>query len=366
LAVVLNVTVTGADSAGYLTVYPAGVSPPTASNLNFVAGQTVPNLVAVAVGIAGQVNVFTQFASVTGHADVIFDVAGWVSVGTNSLVKDGLYNPLTPARIMDTRSGLGVRKGSVGPGQTVTLNVFAPGGVPTGAGVSAVVLNVTVTSPTDPSYLTVFPADASQQPTASNLNFSAGQTVPNRVMVKVGAGGMVSFYNAAGSVQVIADIGGWFTDATSTAGGARFSGIVPRRMLDTRDPAIGPLIGGETYTFQLLNRNGMPVTDVSAVVFNVTATNPTTGSYVTLWPDGVPQPPVSDLNFTAGQTVPNLVVVKLGYSATIDVSDALGQVDLIMDLVGFYGSAVPAPAGLAHAYSIRVTPLPHPQVARAR
>jgi hypothetical protein len=360
LAVVVNATVTGADSAGYLTVYPAGVSQPTASNLNFVAGQTVPNLVEVAVGTGGQVNVFTRFASVTGHADVIFDVAGWVSVGANSLVKDGLYNPLTPARIMDTRSGLGVRKGSVGPAETVTLNVFAPGGVPASAGVSAVVLNVTVTSPTDSSYLTVFPADASQQPTASNLNFIAGQTVPNRVMVKVGAGGLVKFYNAAGSVQVIADIGGWFTDATSTAGGARFSGIIPTRMLDTRDPAIGPAIGGQTYTFQLLNRNGMPVTDVSAVVFNVTATNPTTGSYVTLWPDGVPQPPVSDLNFTGGQTVPNLVVVKLGNNATIDVFNALGETDLIMDLVGFYGVGVPAPAGTLAPFSLRLAPLRQP------
>jgi len=318
-----------------------------------VAGQTVPNLVEVAVGIGGQVNVFTQFASASGHADVIFDVAGWVSVGANSIVKEGLYNPLTPARIMDTRFGLGVRKGSVGPGETVTLNVFAPGGVQAGAGVSAVVLNVTVTSPTDQSYLTVFPADASQRPTASNLNFSAGQTVPNRVMVKVGAGGLVSFFNAAGSVQVIADIGGWFTDATSSAGGTRFSGIIPTRLLDTRDPAIGPMIGGQTYTFQLLNGNGMPVTDVSAVVFNVTATNPSTGSYVTLWPDGVPQPPVSDLNFTAGQTVPNLVVVKLGYSATVDVYDALGQTDLIIDLVGFYGANVPAPASPMGPFSLR-------------
>src|ERR1700694_3158075 len=357
-AVVMNVTVTGTNSAGYLTVYPAGVSRPTASNLNFVTGQTVPNLVEVAVGSLGQVNLFTAFVSPTGHADVIFDVAGWVGAASNSMVKDGLYQPLTPARIMDTRSGLGVRQGPLGPNQTVNLNVFAAGGVPAGAGVSAVVLNVTVTGPTTGSYLTVFPADAPQRPTASNLNFVARQIVPNRVIVKVGAGGLVSFYNALGNVHVIADIGGWFTDTTSTAGGARFSGVIPRRIVDTRTPGSGgPLVGGQLNTLQLLDANSQPVQGVSAVVFNVTVTNPTTASYVTLWPNGPPQPPVSDLNFVAGQTVPNLVVVKLGTNSMIDIYNALGTTDLLMDIVGYYGVAVPAPARPINAFSFRFSPL---------
>jgi hypothetical protein len=356
-AVVLNVTVTGPTSAGYLTVWPAGAPQPTASNLNFVAGQTVPNLVEVAVGAGGNVNIAAGFAGGAGsHVDVIFDVAGWVGEATNSMVKDGLYQPLTPARIMDTRSGTGVRQGSVGPGGMVALNVFGPGGVPAGSGVSAVVLNVTVTNPTLPGYVTVFPTGG-QRPTASNLNFTAGQTVPNRVIVKVGTGGKVSFFNAAGTVHVIVDIGGWFTDATSTVGGARFTGVLPTRMIDTRDPAIGPLIGGQPVHFQLTDQNRNPVTGVSALVINVTATNATAASYVTLWPDGPPQPSVSDLNFAAGQTVPNLVVVKLGNNATVDISNAAGQTDLIIDLVGFYGDAVAAPAGPMRSFSFKLNPL---------
>ena len=355
-AVVLNVTVTGTTSPGYLTVYPAGVARPVASNLNFVAGETVPNLVEVAIGSGGMVNMFAQFGSTSGRTNVIFDVAGWVGVATNSIIKDGLYNPLTPARIMDTRSGVGVPKAPVGPGQTVTLNVFGAGQVPA-SGVSAVVLNVTVTGPTAASYLTVYPADAPQRPTASNLNFSAKETVPNRVIVKVGAGGLVSFYNAAGSVQVIADVGGWFTDSTSTVGGARFSGIVPFRILDTRDPGIGPLYGGYINTFQLLDQNNNPVTGISALVMNVTVTNPTVASYLTLWPDGPPLPPVSDLNFSAGETVPNLVVVKLGSNATIDLYNALGRTDVLLDIVGFYGQSVPAPSRPMAPFSLRLVPL---------
>ena len=352
-AVVMNVTVTGPTAAGYLTVYPMGVTRPVASNLNFVAGQTVPNLVEVAVGDGGTVDLFAEFAGGAGRADVIFDVAGWVGVATNSMVKDGLYNPLTPARIMDTRTGLGVRKGAVGAGQLVTLNLFNAGGVPS-SGVSAVILNVTVTGPTAPSYVTVYPADA-QRPTASNLNFTAGQTVPNRVIVKLGAGGQVSFYNAAGNVHVIADVGGWFTDSTSNFGGARFTGVPPYRFVDSRDPAIGPLDGGTVYQVGIVDHNGDPITGVSAVVFNVTATNPTAASFLTLWPDG-PLPPVSDLNFTAGQTVPNLVVLKLGPNATFNIYNAAGRTDIVMDVVGYYGSSVAAPSR-PFSHVLRAAPL---------
>ena len=254
---------------------------------------------------------------------------------------------------MDTRTGLGVRKGALGAGQLVTLNLFNAGGVPS-SGVSAVILNVTVTGPTAPSYVTVYPADA-QRPTASNLNFTAGQTVPNRVIVKLGAGGQVSFYNAAGNVHVIADVGGWFTDSSSNLGGARFTGVPPYRFVDSRDPAIGPLDGGTVYQVGIVDHNGDPITGVSAVVFNVTATNPTAASFLTLWPDG-PLPPVSDLNFTAGQTVPNLVVLKLGPNATFNIYNAVGRTDIVMDVVGYYGSSVAAPSR-PFSHVIRAAPL---------
>jgi hypothetical protein len=76
--------------------------------------------------------------------------------------------------------------------------------------ISSLVVNATVTSPTAPSYLTVYPSGVSR-PVASNLNFSAGQTVPNLVIVKVGVSdGNVRVYNAAGQTHVIFDAVGYF------------------------------------------------------------------------------------------------------------------------------------------------------------
>jgi len=47
-------------------------------------------------------------------------------------------------------------------------------------------------------------------PTASNLNYAAGQTVPNMVLAKVGAGGQVSIFTSAGCPNVIVDVVGWY------------------------------------------------------------------------------------------------------------------------------------------------------------
>src|SRR5581483_4054769 len=338
-SVVLNVTVTGPTSAGYLTVFPTGSTRPTASNLNFIAGQTVPNLVEVALGTGGKVSFFNPL----GSADVIADVQGWVGDSTDSYTPAGLFNALPPARILDTRSC----HCPLGAGQTLSVQVTGRGGVPA-SGVSAVVINVTVTGPTRSSYLTVWPAGA-DRPVASNLNFSAGQTRANRVMVGIGTDGQVSIYNPFGTVNVIADVNGWFTDATSAAGGAAFVGEVPYRIFDTRESycrcPLGPRNVLDLYS------TGGPVP--SALVLNATAVNGTAPSYLTLYPDNGSGgngsvPLASDVNFAAGRVVPNLTVVKLGPgpltgSYAFNVFNASGTVNVVLDEDGFYGVAVTAP-----------------------
>jgi hypothetical protein len=242
------------------------------------------------------------------------------------------------------------------------LQVTGQGQVPT-SGVSAVVLNVTVTNPSAPSFLTVFPTNASQ-PLASNLNFVAGQTVPNRVIVAVGSGGQVNFFNQFGTVDVIADVGGWFTDSSNAAAtGSKFVGVTPARILDTRD-GIGLVNGlgglapppstrlgpGEGIAVQVAGQGGVPAMGAqnppSAVVANVTVTNPTASGFLTAWPDGSSRPLASDLNWVAGLTIPNLVVVKLGSSGMADLFNVAGCTDAIVDVVGYYTGPPPAASSM--------------------
>jgi hypothetical protein len=86
------------------------------------------------------------------------------------------------------------------------------GGLPA-SGVTAVVLNVTVAdSPGPESFITMFPAGTAR-PMTSNLNYSAGESVANLVIVRV-SNGKVSMYNYAGQTNVIADVQGWFTESS--------------------------------------------------------------------------------------------------------------------------------------------------------
>ncbi|NUS09925.1 MAG: hypothetical protein HOY69_00690 [Streptomyces sp.] len=324
-AVVLNVTATGATASSYVSVYPDGTTRTSASNLNFVAGQTIANLVVVPV-----VNGKVDFYNHAGTVNLIADVTGYYTADTTG----STFKPLTPARLMDTRSGTGgVPAAPVGPGGTVALQVTGgTTGVPA-SGVTAVVLNVTAVAPTSSSFVSVYP-DGTTRTSASNLNFVAGQTIPNLVVVPV-VNGKVDFYNAYGSVDLIADISGYYT---SDGTGAAYSNLGPRRLMDTRSGtgvAAGPVGAGQYVSLQVTGHNGVPATGVTAVVLNVTATGPTSSSFVSVYPDGTTRTSASNLNFVAGQTIPNLVVVPV-VNGKVDFYNAYGTVDLLADITGYY------------------------------
>ncbi len=337
-AVTVNVTAVGASAPTYLTVYPDGGAQPTTSNLNVPPNQTVANLVDVTLGRNGAISIFNA----AGSIDVVVDVSGWTSITGNDADTSGLYRPLVPSRLLDTRSGLG-GSATIGPQQTANLTVLNRGGIPAG-GVSAVVLNVTATGPSAASYLSVYPTGGSR-PLTSSVNFTAGQTVPNRVIVGVGAAGQVSIFNAAGNVDVVVDVSGWFTDASNPAAkGGSFTGVYPARVTDTRygtgGVARAPLRAGSPLTVPIAGLGGVPaMTDVvppHAVVINVTVTNTSTYSHLVVYPSDATDPGSSDLNWLGGQTVCNLTVARLGPDGRITLANGGGSTDVIVDVMGWF------------------------------
>jgi hypothetical protein len=322
-AAVLNVTATNPTQQSYLTIWPEGATRPTASNLNFGPNQTVPNLAEVGVGTGGQVGVFNP----AGNVDVVVDVEGYVGPSSPGT---GLYNPLSPARIADTRT----THNTLGSGKTLNVQVTGQGGVPA-SGAGTAVFNVTAINPTTQSFLTVWPTGQTR-PFSSNLNFVAGQTVPNRVIAPTGNGGQVSIFNAAGNVDVAVDVGGYFTDnSNASATGRQFTPTTPVRIKDTRISHDG-LGQNASLTIPVAGVGGVPPTGVTAAVMNVTVTNTTNSSFLTVWPTGVTQPTASDLNWVAGETVPNLVVGTLGSDGAVQVFNAAGSTDVVVDVSGWY------------------------------
>ncbi|MFF9135521.1 hypothetical protein [Streptomyces sp. NPDC014806] len=321
-SVVLNVTATGATKPGHVSVVPNTAESNHASQVNFAAGQTTSNLVVVPV-VNGTVDLM---ASTAGTVDLVADVAGYYAQDTGGAG----FRPLTPTRFMDTRSGLGVPRARVGSGSTARLQVTGVKGVPA-SGVSAVVMNVTATNASHSTVITAYP-DGTPRPGTSNLNVPAGQTVARLVVVPV-VNGQIALTNNYGSVDLIGDVVGYYTDGDSDA----FTGIEARRLMDTRSGygvragTVGP---GQSVTLQVAGAGPVPA-KISAVVLNVTATAPTTTGYVTVHPSGTPHGTTSSLNFPAGQTVPNQVVVPV-VDGKVTFYNHAGNVHLIADVEGWF------------------------------
>ncbi|GAC1440046.1 MAG: hypothetical protein NVSMB55_03340 [Mycobacteriales bacterium] len=248
------------------------------------------------------------------------------------------YVPLDPVRLFDTRDGSGgVPRTAVGPAQTLDVPVRGVAGVPDNA--TAVVLNVTATRADASTDVRVYPTPAdpaAPPPTVSNLNLGPGATAANLVTVKIGDGGRVRLRNAAGSVELLADLSGYFVDGST---GASYTGITPRRLLDTRERAQGPAFGpGEVRSLVVREgTTGVPAT-ASAVALNVTAVGPTRVSDVRVYPthpNGAP-PTVSNLNPAPGVITAAAVIAAVGEDGTVSLRNAAGSVHLLVDLAGWY------------------------------
>jgi hypothetical protein len=301
-AVMLNVTAVASANAGFATVYPCGEGLPTASNLNMAAGQTVPNAAVVRVGVGGKVCVYSS-----STVDAIVDVSGYFPADTSAVFLPG------PTRVMDTRGGPRIAA------KTVKELVLSPP-----AGATAAILNVTATDPAGSGFVTVFPCGQAT-PEASNLNFLTGQTTPNLVMAKPGADNKVCFYTSA-DVQLIADVTGWMTTGF-------IASPVPVRVLSTRD-GVGAAKSKMPKNGQVSLTLPSAPAGATAAVLNVTVTNPKDAGFVTVFPCGQATPSASNLNFSSGQTIPNLVVVRPGASNTVCLTGS-SDTDLLADLSGW-------------------------------
>ncbi len=365
---VLNVTAVASQSAhpGYLTVYPAGTDPPTASSLNYVPGEAVPNLVTATIGKDGAISILSSSAGV----NIVVDVEGYYGP---SLPAGSRFNPLPlPVRVLDTRCDASPQpsfcKSENIPSQNMTLHAPGPGksisisitgidgssGIPS-SGVTAVSLVATSAGPSSGGYMTLWPdtGSCSTPPMASNVNFHKGAASANSVTVASGNYGKLCIYNSASTAtNAVIDVNGYFSSTGDT-----FTPSSPVRICDTRDVqaiggtgdvtsgvtgrcansgiALDPSISStDPMTVQVAGEGGVPLS-AKAIVANVTVTGTTGNGYLKIWPAGASQPPTSSMNWIKGEAIPNMAVARLANSGQVAIYTSTGA-DVIIDVTGWY------------------------------
>ena len=346
-AVMLNVTAVTPSGQGNIAVYPHGHALPLASNLNYQVGQTTANAVLVPVGTGGQVSIRNN----SSHAvSVLADVMGYVVAGSTTAA--GATVPLSPVRLLDTRTGIGAPKAAVAASHAVSVAVLGHGGVP-GSGVSAVIVNVTAVTPKAAGAITAY-AHGRALPTASTLNLRIGQSTPNLAVVPVGADGRIAlFVGSSKAVNLVVDVAGYIRSGTSNVVGGIVP-VAPGRLFDSRSGlGIGPyspyttpaaskykdgwgFVNGDHVAVKVTGRAGVPSGGVSAVVLNITTLTPSAPGNVTAFAYGAGIPSTSVVNFIAHQTVPNLVIVPVGQGGFVDVLPSTsGDTGLVVDVAGY-------------------------------
>jgi hypothetical protein len=233
--------------------------------------------------------------------------------------------------LFDTRTGDGVRAGKVRHLEPLAVQVAGRAGVPP-TGATAVVMNLTVTEPESPGFMRTTPAGEPKAST-SNVNFFRGDTVPNLVICKLGANGQIEVDGVGEGAHVLGDVFGYFGPT-----GNRLRAVPPRRVLDTRigfgapKRAVGP---GTGVQLPIVGRANVPG-DATAVVLNVTATNVSGPTFVTVFPHGEAPPATSNLNVVPRQTVANLVICRLGWAGNLQVHSPVAACDVIADVLGYF------------------------------
>ncbi len=246
----------------------------------------------------------------------------------------GTYAPLLRAfRVVDTRQA----GGAMSARSTRTVSITPEAGLPAD-GISAVVVNLTVVSPTSSGYLTAWPGGT--RPVTSSLNFTAGWTGANMVTVQSAADGSFQIYNSAGRTHVIVDLlGYYFSGGTSDVPyWGSYHSMRPVRVYDSRATTAVRAKEFFNLEFDFGADNGRVV----GLAVNVTVVAPTRSGYLSLYNGWSSGPLSSTLNFTPGATVANMALVNAGLNYTTGwttlgvYNGSGGSVHVVVDVVGVF------------------------------
>jgi len=201
-AVLITITALSPKQPGRLTVYGAGQAQPGTTNISLVAGRNIADFVTTPLGTGGAITILN---SSSASLQVVGDVTAYVLGGAGTA--GGTMSTVAPTRSVDTRSGLGARKGVIPAGSTLAVGLTGRAGIPS-TNVAAVAMTVTAVHPTAAGTFTTWD-DGYARPATRNVSYVAQQNTSVLVIAPVGPDGKVDFYNKGGSTDLVVDVLGY-------------------------------------------------------------------------------------------------------------------------------------------------------------
>ena len=329
-AVLLNVATVAPTARTYLELWPDGTARPTVSMQNVDAGQTLSNTAVVAPGANGSVSIYND----SGSVNAVVDVEGYFTVGSGG--PGGEFVPVTQTRLVDTRSGLGAPQAPIPAHGSLTVTLATS---PVPATANAVFVSVTVpgVSANGSGYLSAYPAGGTDGNPVKN--FTSGDTAAG-ASLKLGTNGAVTFVNhSGGSVNVVLDVQGYFTQSSTEGAGLR---IATGRLINTKTAGT-PIPADGSIDVSVGGTNGLPTIGIAGAVLNFTVLDQTaTQGFIRASSVGSPEQNVSLANFVTGGIRSHNAIIAPGTEGKIRVHNVSGgTINLVVDLQGWFADPIP-------------------------
>lgn len=329
VAVSVNLTVLTPAVTGSVSVFADGTSW-SGATMSFQAGQTDQNFETVPVSATGLIDIRNN----TGRSlAMIVDILGY-HTKSEPYETYGLYQPMTPTRLLDTRTGQ-----PIAAGQTRTFGVGGRAGIPPQSDFTvAAVVNVTVLPPSQSGSLTVGETDLAAN--TATMSFAAGQTEQGQLLELLDGSGKLAVRNNSGAaVQVIADVVGYYTELNVTDP-ARFDHFfvgTHYRAHDSRATGQAPVPPGGTVVLDLFDlANGNTRDGICAPLLNVTVLTPNSGGSISVWPNGVAWDGAATVTFAAHQTRQRMLMAFSGTLDRVQIrNNSRAPITLIVDVDGW-------------------------------
>ncbi len=322
-AIVLNLWAEGPTADTAVTVFPHGTARPGLPNLLVQNGKRRSNQVTVQVGADRTLDFYNE----SGSTHLVASIMGYYTTAPGSR-----YTPV---------SAMPLPISSIGPNATTRVSLTDK--VPATA--TAVTFSLTLSQPTVATYVTASPA-ATPRPTMSSVSAYPGGQGSNLITVKIGANRSIDLYNLAGTVQVEADMVGFYASDY----GALFTPVAPERVLDSRS-GLGVFDGqpkkiGPKSDLSYRLQPSIP-SNALALALNLTGYSATTNTAITAWENRSSSEPPPSVHVVPGQTISVAVAPLVGaiFGSPGTVGDVMrttyihnraGSIDVTADLSGYF------------------------------